>query len=100
MQPEGRRLQVMAADNLMSIGGIMAAAALKSPITAYGRLKARLKSLELCRGAVHRQTVSLHEKDILGGVDCVLDWHPMAYSKAGYNKNFTYFNYQPLGSST
>ena len=77
--------------NLMSIGGIMAAAALKSLIDA-GRLKARLKIFgtpaeELCIGKPF-----LAREGYFRGVDCVLDWHPMAYSKAGYNESTAYFN--------
>lgn len=77
--------------NLMAIGGIMAAAALKELI-ACGSIDAQIKIFgtpaeELCIGKpfMARQGCFNH-------LDCVLDWHPMPYSKAGFNQCTAYFN--------
>lgn len=77
--------------NLMSIGGAMAATALKSLIDS-GTLKAQLKIFgtpaeELCIGKPF-----MARDGFLNHLDCILDWHPMPYSKAGYNESTAYFN--------
>lgn len=77
--------------NLLAIGGIMAATAIKSLIDS-GSLKARLKifgtpSEELCIGKPFMARAGCFKN-----VDCVLDWHPMPYNKAGYNESVAYFN--------
>lgn len=77
--------------NLMAIGGIMAACAVKHLIDS-GMLKARLKVFgtpaeELCIGKAF-----MAREGYFNDLDCVLDWHPMPYNKAGYNKSVAYFN--------
>ncbi|MCQ4636520.1 amidohydrolase [Anaerovorax odorimutans] len=77
--------------NLMAIGGAMAAGAVKALIDS-GRLKARLKIFgtpaeELCIGKPFMAREGYFEN-----LDCLLDWHPMEYSKAGYTESTAYFN--------
>lgn len=77
--------------NLMAIGGIMAATALKSLIDA-GKLKARIKIFgapaeEICVGKPFLARAG-YFKDL----DCLLDWHAMPFSKAGFNECTAYFN--------
>lgn len=77
--------------NLMAIGGIMAASAVKSLIDS-GQLTARIKIFgtpaeELCIGKPF-----MAREGHFKGLDCVLDWHPMPYNKAGYNTSVAYFN--------
>lgn len=77
--------------NLMAIGGIMAATALKSLIDK-GAIEARIKIFgtpaeELCIGKPF-----MAREGCFKGVDCILDWHPMPFTKAGYNECTAYFN--------
>lgn len=77
--------------NLLSIGGIAAAGAIKSLIDAK-KLKAQIKIFgtpaeELCIGKPF-----MAREGYFKGLDCVLDWHPMPFSKAGYNECTAYFN--------
>lgn len=77
--------------NLMAVGGLMAASAVKALIDG-GKLQARIRIFgtpaeELCIGKPF-----MARAGCFNDVDCVLDWHPMCYSKAGYNESVAYFN--------
>lgn len=77
--------------NLLAVGGIMAATSVKSLIDS-GDLKARIvifgtPAEEVCIGKPF-----MAREGCFKDVDCVLDWHALPYSKAGYNETIAFFN--------
>lgn len=79
--------------NLMAIGGVTAANALKSLIDAK-KLKARIKIFGTPAEEMCLAKPFFAREGYFKGLDCVLDWHVMPYTKAGFTECVAFFNFQ------